>query len=76
MKPSVTVKYIGEGNLRRYFIHNRCGQYWNGQEWVCDRKQALLYENLQLCHGDYQQLVTSAVATAIAASRDQLGGAP
>src|SRR5215469_12487787 len=30
----------------------------------------------QLTAPDYQQLVTSAVATAIAASRDQLGGAP
>jgi len=30
----------------------------------------------QLTAPDYQQLVTSAIATAIAASRDQLGGAP
>jgi hypothetical protein len=30
----------------------------------------------QLTAPDYQQLVTSAVATAIASSRDQLGGAP
>jgi hypothetical protein len=30
----------------------------------------------QLTAPDYQQLVTSAVATAIAATRDQLGGAP
>jgi hypothetical protein len=30
----------------------------------------------QLTAPDYQQLVTSAVATAIAANRDQLGAAP
>ena len=30
----------------------------------------------QLVAPDYQQLVTSAVATAIAANRDQLAGAP
>jgi N-acetylmuramoyl-L-alanine amidase len=33
-------------------------------------------DSAQLTAPDYQQLVTSAVATAIAASRDQLGGAP
>jgi hypothetical protein len=30
----------------------------------------------QLTAPDYQQLITSAVATAIAAARDQLGAAP
>jgi N-acetylmuramoyl-L-alanine amidase len=33
-------------------------------------------DSSQLTAPDYQQLVTSAVATAIAATRDQLGGAP
>jgi len=34
------------------------------------------FDVAQLMAPDYQQLVTSAVATAIAATRDQLGGAP
>jgi hypothetical protein len=63
MKPVVTVKYVGEGELRRYYLHNRVGQYWNGSDWVYCRNEALLYENLQLCHEDYQRLITAEYAT-------------
>lgn len=58
-RSTVTVCYVGNDDCRRYYIVRPSdGLYWTGSCWSYQRHEALLYENLQLCHEDYQRLIT------------------
>lgn len=52
----MTLRYIGGGFARRYFIERNDGRVWAGQDWSENRTDAIVWADLQAAHLEYNRL--------------------
>jgi len=54
-RPKIGVQMCGV-HFPRFIIANDHQQYWNGEEWISNRGQALLYADIDTVREDLKQL--------------------
>lgn len=53
MKSSMTLRYVGNGEMRRFYIERKDGKFWTGEEWGY---RPCLWADLRSANNEYNRL--------------------